>query len=182
MEEQDRRERILAAARAALERHEYEQIQMRDVAQGAGVALGTLYRCFSSKEHLYAAVLLDWLTDVGRAPAAGVRARAHAVIAACQRRPQFYKAHVALQSSADPNARALLTASGQVARAALAAEVAGLGPARADDAATMLWALITSRLSQAIYRGGDLGEIHRIADAFVDLLAPRRRGEQADRS
>jgi len=183
----ERRDRILAAARAALEEQDYESIQMRDVAQRAGVALGTLYRCFTSKEHLYAAVLSDWARRSAVAarrdlpsPEARVRARVHGVITAYQRQPQFYKAHVTLQSSSDPNARALLTEFGRAARASLAAEVAVLGPVPADDAATMLWALITSRLTQAIYRGGDVEEIHRIADEFVDLLVPRLRGEQAD--
>lgn len=184
----ERRDRILAAARDALEEQEYEAIQMRDVAQRAGVALGTLYRCFTSKEHLYAAVLIAWahpLDADGRSAVAGpgespeerVRVHVHAVIAACARKPQFYRAHVALQSSADPNARKLLSDFGATARDALAAEVAVLGTAPANDAATMLWALVTSRLTHAIYRGGSIEEIHRIADRFVDLLVPRLRDE-----
>ncbi|SHN46541.1 TetR/AcrR family transcriptional regulator [Cryptosporangium aurantiacum] len=183
----ERRGRILVAAREALEEQEYESVQMRDVAQRAGVALGTLYRCFTSKEHLYAAVLSDWAAGAAAVagadhgtPEARMRARIHGVIAAYGRLPQFYRAHVTLQSSADPNARALLTEFGRTARASLAAEVAVLGAASAEDAATMLWALITSRLSHAIYRGGSLDEIHRIADEFVDLLVPRLRDEQVD--
>ena len=37
-----------------------EAIQMRDVALRSGVALGTVYRYFSSKDHLLAAALEDW--------------------------------------------------------------------------------------------------------------------------
>ncbi|WP_235435782.1 TetR family transcriptional regulator [Mycobacterium sp. EPa45] len=37
-----------------------DAVQMRDVAQRAGVALATLYRYFSSKENLLAAALADW--------------------------------------------------------------------------------------------------------------------------
>src|SRR3954447_16261722 len=55
-----RRQRIVESALRALESREYEQIQIRDVALTAEVALGTLYRYFSSKEHLYAAVLQEW--------------------------------------------------------------------------------------------------------------------------
>ena len=55
-----RRDQIVAAAMAALKEHDYDQIQMRDVADRADVALGTLYRYFSSKEHVYAAVLTAW--------------------------------------------------------------------------------------------------------------------------
>ncbi len=38
----------------------YESVQMRDVAAKAGVAMGTVYRYFSSKDHLLAAALADW--------------------------------------------------------------------------------------------------------------------------
>lgn len=35
-------------------------VQMRDVADRSGIALGTMYRYFSSKEHMLAAALSDW--------------------------------------------------------------------------------------------------------------------------
>ena len=59
----ERRERIIRAAMELLEDAEYEKVQMRDVADRAGVALGTVYRYFTSKEHLYAAVLVEWSAD-----------------------------------------------------------------------------------------------------------------------
>lgn len=37
-----------------------EAVQMRDVAQRSGVALATVYRYFSSKDHLLAAALEEW--------------------------------------------------------------------------------------------------------------------------
>ncbi len=37
-----------------------DAVQMRDVAKRSGVALATVYRYFSSKEHLLAAALEDW--------------------------------------------------------------------------------------------------------------------------
>jgi hypothetical protein len=48
-----RRQRIVHTAMAMLEEREYERIQMKDVADGASVALGTVYRYFTSKEHLF---------------------------------------------------------------------------------------------------------------------------------
>ena len=58
--QRQRRERIVQAAIELLEAREYEQIQIRDVSERADVALATLYRYFTSKEHLYAAALLKW--------------------------------------------------------------------------------------------------------------------------
>jgi len=39
----------------------YEAVQMRDVAAKADVAMGTVYRYFSSKDHLLAATLVHWI-------------------------------------------------------------------------------------------------------------------------
>lgn len=55
-----RREAIVRAAQGLLEERPYDQIQIRDISERAGVALGTLYRYFPSKELLFAHVLLDW--------------------------------------------------------------------------------------------------------------------------
>ncbi len=55
--QQERRQRIIKAAITLLETGEYDAIQMRDVAERAGVALATIYRYFTSKEHLYAAAI-----------------------------------------------------------------------------------------------------------------------------
>src|SRR5262249_62140274 len=69
--QQERRRRIVQAAIDLLEQGEYEAIQMRDVAQAAGVALATIYRYFTSKEHLYPPALLEWAPDFpapGRPP------------------------------------------------------------------------------------------------------------------
>jgi TetR/AcrR family transcriptional regulator, cholesterol catabolism regulator len=176
-----RRQRIVEAALEALERQDYEQIQIRDVAQSAEVALGTLYRYFSSKEHLYAAVLQEWAA-FGRAregrrsqrlPQARARLRVHAVIRAFERQPQFFKVHVLLQASADPNAKSLLDEFHATALASLAREFDQLGPSEAQDTATILWSIINTMVTQAIYRGGSMREVHRIADRFIDLLGPR---------
>jgi AcrR family transcriptional regulator len=174
-----RRQRIVEAALEALERQDYEQIQIRDVAQSAEVALGTLYRYFSSKEHLYAAVLHEWAA-FGRARESRrsqrpwpvqARRRVHAVIRAFERQPQFFKVHVLLQASADPNAMTLLDEFHATALASLAREFDRLGPAEAKDTATILWSIVNTMLTQAIYRGGSMREVHRIADCFIDLLA-----------
>jgi AcrR family transcriptional regulator len=50
--QRERRKRILDATWALAARGGYEAVQMRTVAEQAGVALGTLYRYFPSKIHL----------------------------------------------------------------------------------------------------------------------------------
>ena len=61
-------------------------------------------------------------------------------------------------------------ADGSVAR--LARLLSPLGPGRAEDAATMLWSIINTPTIHAVYHGGEMSKVHRLADRFVDSLAP----------
>ncbi|MFF8829235.1 TetR family transcriptional regulator [Streptomyces sp. NPDC015131] len=70
-----RRRRILQASAQLAGRGGFDAVQMREVAEAAGVALGTLYRYFPSKIHLLVAVMQDQLarlhTALRRHPPAG---------------------------------------------------------------------------------------------------------------
>ena len=61
-----RRKRVLDAALELGSRGGYEAVQMRDVAATADVALGTIYRYFSSKDHLLAEAMVEWVRDLSR--------------------------------------------------------------------------------------------------------------------
>jgi TetR/AcrR family transcriptional regulator, cholesterol catabolism regulator len=56
-----RRRSILNAGAQLAGRGGFEAVQMREVAEAAGVALGTLYRYFPSKIHLLVAIMQDRL-------------------------------------------------------------------------------------------------------------------------
>jgi AcrR family transcriptional regulator len=59
-----RRQRVIQTALEAAARGGYDAVQMRDVAAEAGVALGTLYRYFSSKDQLLVAALSQWAREL----------------------------------------------------------------------------------------------------------------------
>lgn len=61
-----RRERVIRTALDLAATGGYDAVQMRDVASSAGVALGTIYRYFSSKDHLLAAAMVEWVNDLER--------------------------------------------------------------------------------------------------------------------
>ena len=113
-----RRQRVIDAGLALLERREYERIQVKDVADEAGVALGTLYHYFSSKEHLFAEVLVKWAstlrTNLTRRPLIGVTAEErltetlHRSVRAFQHQPQLARLLASLEVSADPFATEIL--------------------------------------------------------------------------
>lgn len=125
-----RRARIVRAAIELLEGGEYDRIQIRDVAERADVALATLYRYFSSKEHLYAAALVEWSADFrprtrpgseGETDEERLRALCRRAVRAFERWPQMLRAEIVIESSHDDNARALFARFGEQNRAAMAA-------------------------------------------------------------
>src|SRR3984885_12684104 len=62
--QQARRQRVIDAAMALGLDGGYDAVQMRDVAARADVAMGTVYRYFTSKDHLLAATLVDWVAQL----------------------------------------------------------------------------------------------------------------------
>ncbi|APA99034.1 TetR family transcriptional regulator [Nocardia seriolae] len=60
----ERQRAILGSAARLGAEHGLERVQMSEVAQSAGVALGTLYRYYPSKNHLFAAVLDGAIRDL----------------------------------------------------------------------------------------------------------------------
>src|ERR1700733_14501792 len=113
-----RRERLLDAGLVLLERNEYERIQIKDVAVEAGVALGTLYHYFSSKEHLFAEGLVKRAATLRsrlpRRPPQGLTPREKLTVAlprsvrAFQHQPQLARLIASLQISSDPFATEIL--------------------------------------------------------------------------
>ena len=109
-----RRDRIIKAALRRLISGDYESIKVADVARDAGVALATLYRYFSSKEHLFAAVFYEWQASFARRieatpPAEGsesdrLRNFLEQTVRAFQVQPQFYKMLLVVQMTSDPYA------------------------------------------------------------------------------
>jgi AcrR family transcriptional regulator len=62
--QQARRQRVIDAAMTLGLEGGYEAVQMRDVAARADVAMGTVYRYFTSKDHLLAATLVSWIEQL----------------------------------------------------------------------------------------------------------------------
>jgi AcrR family transcriptional regulator len=62
--QQARRQRVIDAAMSLGLDGGYDAVQMRDVAARADVAMGTVYRYFTSKDHLLAATLVYWVEQL----------------------------------------------------------------------------------------------------------------------
>src|SRR5438477_120853 len=116
----DRRDRIIDAGLALLADRDYDKIQVKDVAEEANVALGTVYHYFSSKEHLFAEVLVRWAgtlrTNISRNPLRGTTDTQRLTqvinrsVRAFQRQPSLARLVATLETSADPFATEILAA------------------------------------------------------------------------
>jgi TetR/AcrR family transcriptional regulator, cholesterol catabolism regulator len=111
-DQRERRRRIIDAAFELGAERGYDAVQMRDVSARANVSLATIYRYFSSKDHLLAAAMTEWTAKlqsrVAQSPPRGdtpadqlvdVLGRAWRAMA---RHPKLSAALVRALSSADP--------------------------------------------------------------------------------
>src|SRR6185312_10070269 len=113
----ERRSRIIRTALELLSESDYENIQMRDVAERSDVALATLYRYFPSKEQLFGAVQLEWVERLHRRVARrglGGDSDLERLLDVLRRSvrsfktsPQFYRVLLMLESTKDPVTREL---------------------------------------------------------------------------
>ena len=128
------RRRAIAAARELAEAGGYDAVQMRDVVRRSGMSSATIYRRFSSKDHLLAAVRLEWIRELRaikggrlRGATAGDRVAdlLHATVRAFARSPELGKAVILASQAADTGVRETLAESYEVTNAIVREAVAG---------------------------------------------------------
>ncbi|MFD0331324.1 TetR/AcrR family transcriptional regulator [Streptacidiphilus monticola] len=130
----ERRKHLVDAALALVCEIGVERVQMKQVSERSGVALGTTYRYFSSKDHLLAAAVADWrsllLADLAaelRGPAGPASATervvrfVHRGMRAFQRQPNLAHLLVSVTVSTDPFASEAVDAMAASGRASLQA-------------------------------------------------------------
>ncbi len=144
----DRRDRVIEAALELASEGGYDAVQMRDVALSAQVALGTIYRYFSSKDHLLAAAQLElWQKQAARLkarPATGTSS-AERVLSVLERsmrgalaNPQRTQALVTASSSPDPAVRECQAELMDIMDEVLGAAMADIEPPRRTEIAVTL--------------------------------------------
>jgi AcrR family transcriptional regulator len=181
-----RRQRIVDAAFGLLEYREYSRIHMREVADQASVALGTVYHYFPSKEHLFgevvvqqAALLRSSLTTRplrGSTPRSQLKDALGRVVRAFERRPQMGKLINRLGASEDPFSAQVLARMDEATYEVYRAVLHEMDPEVAERIIRVLEAVLDSSL-----RAWSSGRIpvsavtRSLADA-VDLLLPGEDG------
>jgi TetR/AcrR family transcriptional regulator, cholesterol catabolism regulator len=176
--QQERRERILTVALGLASHKGYDAVLMRDVAEQAGVALGTLYRYFPSKEQLFAAALTRWLHHMRQQvrtrpptahdPAARVIAVMNELVDQMDRNHQLAGAYIHAMAST-PNGAGLDIAEDAMTRLVGAA---AFGPDHVVDQQDKLVTEIIGKvfLMDLCYWQGQVRTLEHVRTSMVDTV------------
>jgi len=176
-----RRDGIVRAAMRLLMDSDYEDIQMRDVAEQSGVALGTLYRYFASKEQLFAAVQLEWVERLHRRVAEAHELRGssnlerlleliHTTIRAFEQRPQFYRVLLVLEGTRDPVARELYDVMHEATNATYLMAITGVDEKEANVLLDASLAILSAEMRAWALGKRPIGEARRKIDEQLRAL------------
>ncbi len=161
-----------------------EKLQMRDVADRSGVALGTMYRYFASKDHLLAAAWADWHGRLaGRVQAELVRGQDNPVegvlsllrreLRSFRRHPNVARLIVMVQSSAEPFASEAIAEVARAQDAVFAALLEEVPPQAAAPARMAINAMLSSGLREWVTGRRTLDDVQADLEAVVrHVLGP----------
>jgi AcrR family transcriptional regulator len=162
---------------------DYGKIQVKDVAEDGGVSLGTLYRYFSSKDHLFACALADWAApaeaDVrterarkrpGGSPATRMKAMLHAAARAFEDAPRVYGALMQLQVSGDRYAKAEFLAFSRRQLDEFTSVVADVPEPYRDDIVGVLSSVLSESLRGYVTGLYSMSGVYERLDRAVRLI------------
>jgi AcrR family transcriptional regulator len=185
-----RRERIVKVALNLLVNGDYEKIQMKDVAEASDVALGTVYRYFTSKEHLFAAVQLEWVKSLHRQilrrPPSGqsnlerLSQVLHKSVRAFQLQPQFYRVLLVLEVAKDPFAKELFEVMTRETGATYREALSDVDPKTASDLLGVVLAVLGAELRSWVLGRQSIDEVNQNLDAALSLLLTYRDPSSVD--
>jgi AcrR family transcriptional regulator len=186
-DQRERRERIVRAALKALLTSEYEQVKISDVARESHVALGTVYRYFASKEHLFAAAYYEWMhaleSQLDRAVPRGATEAERLgdvfrrVIKAFQVQPQFFRVMMMLEMTTDAYASEVYVSLSDLFESTM--EPAFGGPLDDDRRAVflVLSAVLNGGLRAWVSGRQSINDVYRAVDETLRLIYDEKLGD-----
>ena len=180
--QQARRQRVIDAAIELATEGGYEAVQMRDVAAKADVAMGTVYRYFTSKDHLLAATLVFWIEQLdarlaeqpakGDTQAARVLDALDRALRAMSRQPKLGAAVFTSLSSPDPAAVVCQQQITKLMEAIVLRAIGEPAPPDAGERSRMIGHVWYSAMVGWINGLSSVGRVHDELAVAVRLLLP----------
>jgi AcrR family transcriptional regulator len=180
--QRDRRNRLIDAALAMLATEDYERIQVKDVAESAGVSLGTLYNYFYSKERLFAEALVRWAdslpTNIRQrplrhaGPADQLKEAVHRALRAFERRPQMARLVHVLEMSPDAFAGELMHRMDLATADAYMQALSAVDPTVARKALNLINAVFSVQLREWSRGRITMRELHDRLDEAITFIEP----------
>ena len=172
-----RRSRVIDAAMDLAAEGGYDAVQMRDVAARAQVALGTIYRYFSSKDHLLAACQVElWKSRITQRPPDGdtpgdrVVAFLSRAMRGASSEPERMAALITASSSPDPAVRECQLEIMEMIDGSLEAAMGDLDPERRRRIAVTLRQLWFSWLLNWVNGWNDAATVNTELESAARLL------------
>jgi AcrR family transcriptional regulator len=135
--DKDRKDRILDVAVDLAAAGGYENVRQRDVADQAGIALGTLYKSFISKEHILSAAMAREADELerrlkarppqGATPSERLQALFRIITRAMCQKPKYARAVIRAMASGQPEVASHVTAYQGRMNAIIGSVLAGEG-------------------------------------------------------
>lgn len=172
-----RRDRIVQMAMQLMVDTDYDSLQMKDITAAAGVALGTTYRYFNSKDHLVAEALLRWAEQFRREgeapPGRGVdrlKLAFRRAARAFELYPCMYGHLLAVQSSTDPYAYAVYRRIAARRADAFGSYVGRVPSPRRERIIGVMSAVLTSALADWSRGRLSMDGVYERIDSAAELL------------
>jgi TetR/AcrR family transcriptional regulator, cholesterol catabolism regulator len=172
-----RRAKVIEAVVELIAEVGAEALQMRDVALRSGVALATVYRYFSSKDHLVAEALLAWSEQFKRESDMPTGRSVDRLKIAFRRAarafelyPCIYGHMLAVQASTDPLAMEMYARFAVRRRDAFSSFVTRVPEPRRDRVVAVMTAVLTAHLRSWTLGHETIEQVYGHLDSAAELL------------
>ena len=176
----ERRLRVLEAVLGLVASGGIDDMQMRELAERSGVALGTVYRYFSSKDHVVAAAMVEWARkldqQVSRRPlpdgtmAERLKKLLRQGLRPFQREPNFAALMVRVASSTDPFASECYHELGPIVTGTLARALPELDDDERERVLRVVGAVWFTGLNEWVNGRCTVAQVYERLDEACDLL------------
>jgi TetR/AcrR family transcriptional regulator, cholesterol catabolism regulator len=172
-----RRDRIVQATVQLMSVKDYDSLQMKDITAAAGVALGTTYRYFNSKDHLVAEALLAWAEQFQREVDAPTGRTVDRVKIAFRRAARAFELHpcvyghlLAVQATTDPLANEMYDRFAARRLDAFGSFLVRVPSPRRERIIAVMSAVLTAHLRSWTLGRESMEHVYASLDSAADLL------------